>query len=255
MDVLRFIRQIWTERTRVPEEQAPAVASLGWPDAQVTGAGSSFPPGSFMIQTVVAPVPSPLTSEALAALRERSVRVNRIDQTMVSSPGLYAIYGARDIWVELDLGEPTDDRPLYVGKAEATLASRDIDVHFGRRKDGAQSPTGSSTLRRSISALLADQHDYRGIPRNPDNPGYFANFGLSPGDDDQLSAWMEVNLRLAVWPHEDADDLDTIETQVLGELLPPLNLNKVDTPWRRQIKDARKLLADEARAWDPSRNK
>lgn len=252
MNVLQFIRQIWTERTRVRDEQAPSVASPRWPEAQLMGVGSSVAPGSFMIQTLISPSPSPLTPEALAALQERSIHVDHFDQTAVSSPGLYAIYGTRDIWVELGLREPPDSRPLYVGKAETTLASRDIDVHFGRRKHGAQSPTGSSTLRRSLSALLAAEHDYRGIPRNPANPGHFANFGLSPGDDDQLSAWMESNLRLAVWPHEDTHELDTIETQVLGELVPPLNLNKVATPWRRQVKDARKLMADEARVWEPS---
>jgi hypothetical protein len=40
-----------------------------------------------------------------------------------------------------------------------------------------------------------------------------------------------------------------IETDVLGELLPPLNLDKVVSPWRGQVKAARKVLAAEARAW------
>ncbi len=32
--------------------------------------------------------------------------------------GLYAIYAHTGVWRQLGLGEPPDDRPLYVGKAE-----------------------------------------------------------------------------------------------------------------------------------------
>jgi hypothetical protein len=63
-------------------------------------------------------------------------------------PGLYAIYGGQDIWLQLGLGDPPDDRPLYVGKAEESLVSRDLKTHFGSGR------TGSSTVRRSFAALL-----------------------------------------------------------------------------------------------------
>jgi hypothetical protein len=83
-------------------------------------------------------------------------------------------------------------------------------------------------------------------------PGYFANFGLSRGDDEDLSAWMTLRLRLSLWPHEDVAALDDVETNVLRELLPPLNIEKVRTPWRKQVKTARGLMADEARRWASS---
>ena len=75
---------------------------------------------------------------------------------------------------QLGLGTPPDSRPLYVGKAEDSLVARDLRQHF---TDGR---TGSSTLRRSIAALLHDSMGLRGIPRNPQKPGYFSNYGLSP---------------------------------------------------------------------------
>jgi hypothetical protein len=128
------------------------------------------------------------------------------------------------------------------------LASRDLEGHFGLRVRGVQSPTGSSTVRRSLAALLAAERGYRGVPRNPAKPGHFSNYGLSEPDDDDLSAWMKSRLRLALWPHDAADDLDTVETYVLGQLQPPLNLAKVVTPWRHQVKAARTRLATEARA-------
>jgi hypothetical protein len=147
-------------------------------------------------------------------------------------------------------GDPPDDRPLYVGKAENTLASRDIAGHFGLRSHRPRSsPTGSSTLRRSLAALLAPGGGYRGMPRNPANHGYFSNFGLSRAHDDDLSCWMRSRLRLSLWPHDAVDELDGVETVVLRRLLPPLNLNKVTTRWRDQVKAARALLADQARAW------
>ena len=176
-------------------------------------------------------------------------RSGKVDADQVSHPGLYAIYASAATWKQLGLGMPPDGRPLYVGKAESTLASRDIEGHFGLRERGVQSPTGSSTLRRSLAALLAPERGYRGMPRNPAKPGYFSNYGLSEAHDDDLSAWMKNRLRLALWPHDAVAALDTIETQVLGQLQPPLNLDKVVTPWRDQVKAARKLLAAEAGAW------
>jgi hypothetical protein len=117
------------------------------------------------------------------------------------------------------------------------------------RPRGVQSPTGSSTVRRSLAALLASARGYRGVPRNPAKPGHFSNFGLSGEDDEDLSQWMTRRLRLSVWPHEDVQGLDGIETQVLKALLPPLNIDKVLTPWRAQVKSARKVLAQQARDW------
>lgn len=194
--------------------------------------------------------PAQLT-ESMAALHGPAVAVGKIRVEQSGKPGLYAFYASASTWNDLGLGTPPDSRPLYVGKAENTLASRDVEGHFGMRKRGAQSPTGSSTLRRSLAALLAPERGYCGIPRNPAKPGYFSNFGLSVEHDDDLSAWMRSRLRLALWPHDLVADLDGIETDVLGELLPPLNLDKVVTPWCNQVKAARKVLAAEARAWRP----
>jgi hypothetical protein len=193
-----------------------------------------------------------LVADALAALRGPAVSVARIDLNQSNNPGLYAVFGSASTWRELRLGDPPDDRPLYVGKAEDTLAARDLRGHFGARGRGVQSPTGNSTLRRSLAALLATTRGYEGMPRNPNNPGYFSNYGLSSTHDDDLSTWMAQRLQLALWP-QTVDDLGSIETAVPVELAPPLNIEKVETPWRRQVKAARQTLAQEARAWRPRR--
>ena len=158
------------------------------------------------------------------------------------SPGLYAVHAGADVWGSLGLGEPPDARPLYVGKAEDSLTKRIVDTHFyGGR-------TGSSTIRRSFAALLRGQLGLRGMPRNPENPGYFSNYGLSPEHDRLLTEWMRHNLELAVWrkPRDCPVLLKDIEEDVLAELQPPLNLKDVNTTWKAKVMAARKKMAEEA---------
>lgn len=186
----------------------------------------------------------PFADEALDALKaRRAVRIARAAEHVPARPGLYAIHGGSAVWRELGLGAPPDARPLYLGKAEQSLVSRDLETHFGYGR------TGSSTVRRSFAALLHDALDVRGVPRNPDKPGYFANYGLSPEHDAALTAWMRRRLRLAIWAKpEDCDaELASIERALLAPLEPPLNLQHVTTPWTAQVKAARRAMAGEAR--------
>ena len=166
-------------------------------------------------------------------------------------PGLYAIYGDAKTWTELELGEPPDDRPLYIGKAEDSLVARDLKTHFG---DGR---TGQSTVRRSFAALLHDTLGLRGVPRNTAKPGYFSNYGLVGAHDAALTRWMKDRLQLAVWPKTPACQfsLGEIEAALLVALLPPLNLQGVITPWTTRVKAARASMAEEARTWRPQRER
>lgn len=95
--------------------------------------------------------------------------------------GLYAIFGDPGVWRHLGLGEPPDDRPLYVGKAEDSLASRDLKTHL------VSGRTGSSTVRRSFAALLREELDLHAQPRNPSRPERFANYGLRRDGDERLT--------------------------------------------------------------------
>jgi hypothetical protein len=155
----------------------------------------------------------------------------------------------------LGLGRPPDARPLYIGKAEASLAGRDVTSHFGFTGERrATSVTGASTLRRSLAALLHETRGFfRAIPRNPSNASHYANYGLSREDDDLLSDWMRKNLRLACWPKPESipvEGLRVIERELARLLLPPLNIAGAWTPWQWQVKAARSVLADEARQWE-----
>ena len=189
-----------------------------------------------------------LLAEALRHLAGPTMWIAETKAEVPARPGLYAVHGDTAVWQELGLGEPTDARPLYVGKAERSLASRDVDTHFSTGK------TGSSTLRRSLAGLLADQLGLDGRPRNLAKPERFANFGLEASGDERLTDWMVTHLRLAVWPAPDGAILDAVETAVLAELLPPLNVAKVSTPWRPLVRAGRRRLATQAEAWAAGQN-
>jgi hypothetical protein len=59
---------------------------------------------------------------------------------------------------------------------------------------------------------------------------------------------MHEHLDIAVWPHDGPAALGDVETAVIRGWMPPLNLSKVGTAPAR-IKAARRVMADEARAW------
>lgn len=188
-------------------------------------------------------------ADVLAALRAPRLELPPAPGAVPDQPGLYAIYGTPATWAqfELDGPVPDPDLPLYVGKAEDSLIARDLRTHFG---DGR---TGQSTVRRSFAALLAPRLGFRGVPRNQERPGRFSTFGLSTDDDARLTAWMHANLTLAVWPADGATPLVDVEREVLRTLNPPLNLTHATHRWSRVIKQRRKTLADQARAWTPPR--
>ncbi len=159
-----------------------------------------------------------------------------------AKPGLYAIHGSRDAWAELGLGDPVENLPLYVGKAEDSLVARDLKTHFGNGR------TGSSTVRRSFAALLHDDLDLSAMPRNPAKPGYFSSYGLSPADDLKLTRWMRDRLEIAAWVWDRSRTLGAIERDVLSRLNPPINILGVQHRWKKHVRHCRRLMADHARA-------
>ena len=167
-----------------------------------------------------------------------------------AKPGLYAIFGDETAWRDLDL-TANPSQPLYIGKAEDSLVSRDLNGHFGANPK-SKPQTGSSTVRRSFAALLRETLELRAVPRNLRNPGHFTNYGLADGGDERLNAWMHARLTLAVWPapQDRSTPLATIETEVIRLLTPPINISKNPGKLAR-LSRARERMADEAARWTP----
>jgi hypothetical protein len=201
-------------------------------------------------------VPRAKEEEKLAGFARNALRalcqkapLDHMRPRVPERPGLYAICAGPETGQELGLGDPPDERPLYIGKAEDSLVSRDFATHFGNGR------TGSSTVRRSFAALLREPLELAARPRNPERPERFANFELSHEHDERLTAWMRKKLELAVWPKPDDFEfaLARLEIALLAQLLPPLNLKDVSTPWNAQVKRARAVMATQARTWRSER--
>lgn len=158
------------------------------------------------------------------------------------TPGLYAFYGDEDAWSGLALNPVFVGQPLYVGKAERSLNGRDVGTHIAAGK------TGSSTVRRSLAALLVDRLELVAVPRNLERPDGRASYALEAAGDLRLSSWMDAHLTLATWVKPAGVDLDEVETAVLVRLRPPLNIKKVGEPRERLLR-ARARLATAARNW------
>ncbi|MDB5243832.1 MAG: hypothetical protein JWP57_4458 [Spirosoma sp.] len=180
---------------------------------------------------------------ACAALMRPGESIEDLEQTVPARAGLYVIHGSERARQALGLEEDGGASvPLYVGKAERSLRSRDLRGHFSTGK------TGSSTVRRSLAALLSKTLDISARPRNPDKPERFSNYGLEAESDARLTEWMGANLTLAYWVKEADLVLDQIETAVISRWQPVLNLDKVLAPDAR-LKSLRAVLATQARQW------
>ncbi|HCJ49555.1 MAG TPA: hypothetical protein DHW40_09550 [Microbacterium sp.] len=195
--------------------------------------------------------PGHLVGAAIEALSGDRWATTDAVEHVPARPGLYAIYGDEPAWTELLL-EPSPTQPLYIGKAEDSLVSRDLNSHFATNPR-SKPRTGSSTVRRSFAALLRESLQLEAVPRNLANPERFANYALAPGGDERLNAWMHSRLTLAVWPApaETPIRLKDVETLVIEHFTPPLNIDK--NPGRlARLSRARAEMAAEASRWRPA---
>ncbi|MEP9362191.1 DUF6884 domain-containing protein [Nocardioides sp. CN2-186] len=175
----------------------------------------------------------PTGPDALAELQDRQ-SARTLDDVMASqgvglrAPGLYSWWvdeaGAADL--ARGLAHPVEPGLIYAGLAGATRSGGSISsntlwgriatMHLGKKHE-------FSTLRRSLGSVLAEASRQDVI------------------DEGQLTAWMHAHLRVVLVPVTDVDTLDQLETAVLTELDPPLNLAKVPkTPLRLELSRLRK---------------
>lgn len=144
----------------------------------------------------------------------------------------------------LKLGLKADSGPtaLYVGKKEDSIRKRVSQAHL------LESRTGSSTLRRSIGALLREKLDLRPQPRSHKRSERdITHYKFDPAGEARLSEWIEANVYVYALP---SSTPKATEEKLIREHRPPLNL----TGWANQdaamIKSERKKCADLARTAD-----
>ncbi len=125
---------------------------------------------------------------------------------------------------------------IYVGISKDSLHDRDFNQHFKTGK------TGSSTLRRSIGAILKTHLNLIAIPRSDSNDKKrFDNYKFNY--EQLLTDWMIANLQIGYWvPNRilNYSELREIERIVTLDLKPTLDL---DIRTRRFNNFADKLVA------------
>ena len=132
--------------------------------------------------------------------------------------GIYAFY-LSDNSNLFDFGK--GGQLIYVGIAKDSLHDRDFNQHFKTGK------TGSSTLRRSIGAILKTHLNLIAIPRGASNDTKrFENYKFK--DDQPLTDWMTANLQIGYWVPNSIltySELREIEKNVTLDLKPTLDLD------------------------------
>ena len=111
---------------------------------------------------------------------------------------------------------------LYVGISETQgLRDRDFKNHFN-------GTARNSTLRKSLGSLFGWRADRV----------YYADgkYKFSPERERELNEWMHYNLTMLYWSN--INDMDSLETWLINELDPPLNLAKNKSPINAEFRAA-----------------
>ncbi|MEO6588065.1 MAG: GIY-YIG nuclease family protein [Pyrinomonadaceae bacterium] len=130
---------------------------------------------------------------------------------------------------------------IYVGKAETDLKTRDIKTHFNNGK------SGSSTLRRTLGAILREQEKLIPIPRSctENEPSCFTNYKFTSNGEEKLTDWMKQNLSLSYWESQDVENLRKMEPKIIKKLCPIFNIqNNSCNRWKSEIKKLRKCCRE-----------
>lgn len=126
--------------------------------------------------------------------------------------------------------QPDVSDVLYLG-VSTNLARRSIGTHF------ATGRSGSSTLRRTLGALLIDHLGLTPRPRGASfSRSNFVHYRFDDAGEQRLTQWMHEHLDTAVYP---VPDPELIEPGLVAAARPPLNLTYWPNPHCARIKAVR----------------
>lgn len=155
-------------------------------------------------------------------------------------PGIYAIFFSTSYFPFKEI-TPEKDEIIYIGKTESSQEKRDAKTHFKNGK------TGSSTVRKSIGAMLRETYKLKPIQRNDSDyeKGRFSHFKFDENSEEKISNWMKSNLALSFYEYpKSKEKIENLEKQLIKRLIPVLNIDKnPDNPFKQQLKLLRKRCA------------
>ena len=148
--------------------------------------------------------------------------------------GIYAIF-AKNLDCLPGISLPTSG-VIYIGISKRL----ELRNHFKAKQ------SGFSTIRRSIGAILKDELNLSAEPRSiGDSKSNYRNFRFTGNGEKRLSLWMQSNLEYSIVQLE--GDLSEIETCLISEYEPPLNLTKYENWQKMHIQHLRNLCKEEAK--------
>jgi hypothetical protein len=105
-----------------------------------------------------------------------------------NKPGIYAVHFMGNAFPVYSL-KPSYNEIIYIGKTEKSQDSRHSKTHFASGK------TGSSTLRRSIGALMKNGAKLNQIPRSVTETSEkrFTNYMFDETSEKLITDWMTKN--------------------------------------------------------------
>lgn len=168
-------------------------------------------------------------------------------------PGIYAIfYIGKDDFPLKDFVLP-DHKLLYIGKTEKSQKSRDADTHFKTGK------TGSSTVRKSIGALLSQTQKITPIIRSLSDveKGRTSHYKFDETSEEIVTQWMMDHLAVSFFEYpKSKEEIDLLETKLIKSVYPVLNIDykNDNNPHKAVISTLRKQLGIKAHSDFRSRN-
>ena len=152
-----------------------------------------------------------------------------------SNPGIYAIGFIGEVF-PFPTGENVVNNGdiIYIGKTEKSQKSRDAQTHFKSGK------TGSSTLRRSLGAILREDLGLQPIPRSK-TESRMRDYKFIEESEKQLTQWMMKNLSISFFEICEGKRLiRNAEIYIIQELEPILNLtHNSSNPYMSMLKELR----------------
>ncbi len=156
-------------------------------------------------------------------------------------PGIYALfYIGKDKFPISDFVIP-DHQIIYIGKTEKSQKSRDADTHFKTGK------TGSSTVRKSIGALLSQTQNIIPVIRNLSDveKGRTSHYKFDQDSEEIVTQWMTDNLSVAFFEYpKSKEEINSLETDIIRSIYPVLNIDHKNdqNPHKTLISSLRKQL-------------
>lgn len=180
-----------------------------------------------------------LTEKVIKHLIEREVKISEI--TIYSKlPGIYAIFFLGDQF-PLENFEIPKNRIIYIGKTESSQQSRDANTHFKSGK------TGSSTVRKSVGALLSQSEEIISVIRSLSDveKRRKSHYKFDDASEEKVTKWMMDNLAVSFYEYpKSKEEINNLETDLISVLKPVLNIDSKNTEnsHKETIKELRKRL-------------